>query len=137
MPIAFVPEARTKLCLKADEARPPEQRVYFLAKFITCRQLDQMLTLLDEADAAKSHDERKKKWREAMAIGFVGPVDAKDPQTKEPVPCTIEGIEQVLSYAEQWDLVTEYPRAISISEGELKNSASATPASGAESAKAA
>lgn len=140
MPVAFVPEARTKVCLEADKARPPEQRVYFLAKFATCRQLDQMFALLEEADAVKLsgdkeadkgrdiHAEREALWRAAMAIGFVGPVDAKDPATGEAIPCTIDGVERVLTYTERWQLITEYPRAISLGEKELGESVPATPA---------
>lgn len=147
MPVAFIPEAKTKFCLKADEDRPIEQRVYFSARFLTSRQLDEMFTILEEADALLAlpaeqkkgrdiHAERQVLRRKATAIGILGPVDAKHPQSGEPIPCTIDGIEQVLSYSEMWQLLYDFPRAISLSEADQKKSDSATPASSPESAKA-
>lgn len=128
MPIGLDPNARTTIYLKADMERPPEQRVGFLCRFITCRQREEIRNKALEAMREEtSADDSTRLLREALAIGVIGPV-------KEGVPCTIAGCEEILTPRELWDLLLEYPNAVGASEVDLKKSGSDTPSSSGTSA---
>src|SRR5687767_2013768 len=98
MPISADPSATTDIYLDSDEQRPPEQRVPFRCRFLTCRQRSQVAQKVNEAREASADGERcEALLREALAIGVVGPVTEK-------FPCTVESIWAVLSPLEMWEL---------------------------------
>jgi hypothetical protein len=114
MPIGFDPNARTTIYLKADLDRPPEQRVGFLCRFITMRQRTEHQNKMAEAVLKETPaDQTYKLLREAIAIGVIGPV-------ADGIPCTLDGVEQVLTASELWDLAWEYPHAVGMSENDKK-----------------
>src|SRR6476660_5043082 len=116
MPIGLVPEAIALICLKADEARPESQRVYFKARFLTCRESERVYELgRQAADQKIPPEETEKIMRDAFAIGIVGPVNAETRDGRA-VPCTIDGIKEVLSITEMWDLLWSYPTLLGIAE---------------------
>jgi hypothetical protein len=136
MPIAFSSSARVRICLEADKARPENERVYFLCRFMTAAETNRAFELAGQAaDKKTGGEETKRLMREALSIGLVGPVDATDPRTGKPVPCTIDGIDAVLSHNEKWDLLWEYPRAVSLGEHDLKKSDSPSQSTTGESAR--
>mgnify|MGYP003577143684 CR=1 FL=1 len=133
MPIAFRRDATHRFCLKADEQRPDEERVYIKARFLTYAEREQVYAKLIEANKKETSDADSVRllW-EALGIGVIGPDGAKTPDGRD-VPCTLEGVKMVLSASELWELATEYPNAVSLGEADLKKSASSTQ----ESAKGA
>ena len=136
MPISLDPQATTEIYLDADEARPPEQRVAFLCRFITYRQRQRAYELAEKALAKDTPDaERYGLINQALAVGVIGPVgpNAKDEDGK-PLPCTVESVWAVLTIREVRDLLLEYPAKLSLREDDRKKSesrpesGSATPA---------
>lgn len=133
MPVAYRKDATAKFCLKADEARPEGERVYFLCRFMTCQQIEEWREKITKANDRNTSDaDTGRLLNEALAIGVIGPVDAKTPDGQD-VPCTLAGIDMVLTQIEKFDLAVQYPRAIQLGEIDLKKSESPPPASTAES----
>lgn len=134
MPIAFSKDATVKFCLKADEDRPENERVYFLCRYLTCRQRDQWYEKIVLANKTETSDaDTTRLLNEALALGVIGPVGAKLPDGSE-VPCTLGGIDMVLTYSEKFELAHEYVRAISLDEQDKKKSTRRSSSNGLEPA---
>lgn len=117
MPIASDPDKTVPFSLKNDRNKPEESRPTFLCKFLTSRERRAITDLTNKAYEEKDDTKAAELMNKATAVGVIG-------WKNFGLPFSIDAIQDVLTDLERWELLREYPYAVSLSEIDLGKSAS-------------
>ena len=134
MPRFFDPQAVARFVLDGDTAHP----ITWLSRYLTVGQRDRVAELSERARKDKDEAQTEKLIREAFAIGLIG---WEAPAGFTRPAFSADAMAEVLTVVERWDLLNEWPWAVSSVELAQKKassspspSATATPAASAGTA---
>ena len=103
MPLALDPSETVPVSLKIDAAKPDGARPTFLLRFLTCREVLTVERMTKVAFDEKDNAVGLEKLNDVLRVGLTGwrNVIGRD---GEPVPFSIEAVDDVLTMGEKWEL---------------------------------
>lgn len=132
MPIALDPDQTYPVYLIIDEPKPEATRPAFLFRYLTKRKARLADERLDRANAIIGDEkmDREPKGRELEAIAGELMALALAGWRNIPQPFSLEAIDDVLTYQEQWELLWKFRPLGQLSESDRKKFASAARSAG-------
>jgi ribosome biogenesis protein Tsr3 len=132
MPIALDPAQTVPFSLATDRSVPEHIRPRFLLRYLTCRQTNQLTSLVSRAaDPNVSAEDQHTALRRAMALLIAGWGHLKD-KSGQPIAYQLGGpdsdelevFDDVLTLEEMWELVLDGRRETRLAERDKKKSLS-------------
>jgi len=126
--IALNPESRVEVTLPHYERMPEGERPVFVARFMTCREHQQVGRLFDEAVKQGGYGgvTQLVEVLRLMLVDWRHVVDAHGRQ----VPFDVEKLPDLLTWEEMWSLPIVVRQAITMSEADAKKSDEPSPTAG-------
>ena len=128
MPLGLDPDATVELWLDSDADKPIDSRPVFLFKFLTYRKFRQVQELRKRAIESTTDEQFNAAINEALLIGLSGW------RNMNGIAFSVEAIDDVLTPAEKWELICDYPAKVNLTETDRKNSRSPSRSAAASSA---
>jgi hypothetical protein len=124
MPIALDGDT-VDVCLDSDKDKPEATRPVFVCRYLTCRQAKEYDNHVRESLRGDDASAQAEAVNKALAIAIVGQRN----MTGE--------IDDLLTFAEKWELAMKIPTVVQLSELDKKKSRSKPQSDGANSATSA
>lgn len=125
MPLALDPDERIELMLESDRSKSKEKQVKFFFRHLESRKFRELQRTMNEAFAAtdaEKHDEEDAATTKALMLGLY---DREIGKSLMQVP--LEGLLDLLTVDEKWELLIEYRKSLVMSGAEKKASPSPLP----------